>query len=517
MKTIIAKHALKALPVLLAPALIFATPVGALAEPPVSKSAAADGLRQSTPLQPNFLVILVDDLGFADVGFNGGELPTPNIDRIAKDGMRLDHFYTTAVCSPTRAGLLTGRYPHRFGIMGDVVRPWSDFGLDTNEKTLAQVLQQAGYDRRSFLGKWHLGHRQAKYHPLNFGFTSFYGQYNGAIDFFSKEREGQPDWHRDHTPVQESGYSTDLLAEEAVRIINAPAQDGKPWLMWLAFNGVHAPFQAADEDLQAVGFDASKHLLDVQPGQREAPDYGQKGRGNSIRQTSLAMIRGVDRGVGRILTALEATGQMDNTLILFLSDNGGPIADKGTQAEDIQANNGHLRGTKAQHYEGGVRVAAAISWPKGFQPRASANVGALAYVDVLPTFARLANASLPRSVDGLDVSQSLISGEAVPPRAIFIGEDYSPKINANYIGPRDPEQLQARSRSVVDGPWKLVGAELYNLDLDPSEKTDLAASHPEIVERLNKKALEFMALRTVPFERLNAANLPPVPNWRNPK
>ena len=150
--------------------------------------------------RPNFLVIVADDLGFADVGFNGARFATPNIDAIARSGMVLDHFYVSALCSPSRAGLLTGRYPHRYGIMGDTITPGSDFGLDPNEETIAAMLARAGYGRRAFIGKWHLGQRKPEYHPMNFGFTSFYGHYNGAIDYFTHKRAGEVDWHRDRSP-----------------------------------------------------------------------------------------------------------------------------------------------------------------------------------------------------------------------------------------------------------------------------------------------------------------------------
>jgi arylsulfatase B len=464
--------------------------------------------------QPNILIIVADDLGYADVGFNGASVPTPNIDRIAKMGTVLDHFYTSALCSPSRAGLLTGRYPNRYGIMGDTITPGSDFGLDPKEETIAGVLARAGYARRSFLGKWHLGHRSPLYHPMHFGFTSFYGHYNGAIDYFTHKREGEVDWHRDRSPSSDKGYSTDLLSDEAVRIIRTPSPGNKPWLMWLAYNAPHGPFQAKEEDLKAVGFDPSKPRYRGGGGGREGPGYGQAGHGNTRRQTALAMILALDRGIGRVLDALEASGQLDNTIILFTSDNGGPGV---TGAADNPSSNGPLRGWKFLHYEGGVRVAAAIAWPGGMKPRSLADVGAISYVDILPTMARLARAPLDRQLDGRDMSDALLRGvKPAGDRELFLGEDYRISAAEGERGPTDPASLLGRAAAVIVGRWKLVGDELYDIETDPYEKQNVAAAHPDIVARLKAEVAAFAALRKVPRERMNATHLPPLPLWELP-
>jgi arylsulfatase B len=478
------------------------TPAGRAAAQGVPSAAKAEA---PVAHRPNVLIIVADDLGYADVGFNGASMPTPNIDRIARSGMVLDHFYVSPICSPSRAGLLTGRYPHRYGIMGDTITPGSDFGLDPHEETIAQVLGRAGYGRRAFLGKWHLGHRSPDYHPMHFGFTSFYGHLNGAIDYFTHEREGQRDWHRDRTPSNDKGHATDLLSDEAVRIIRTPSKDGSPWMMWLAYNAPHGPLQATEEDLAAVGFDPSKPRFGEEgAGGREGASYGTRGHGNTRRQTTLALIHGMDRGIGRILAALEQTGQLDNTLILFTSDNGGPRG---------PASNGPLRGGKFLHYDGGVRVAAAMSWPAGFKPRASANIGRISYVDLLPTIAGLTGASSSRELDGQDVSDALLSGRPLGDRALFVGEDYRTPAASNERGPTDPASLLGRTASMILGKWKLVGDQLYDLDVDPYEKQDVAAQHPEIVARLKARIAHYASLRRVPRERMNATHLPPIPLW----
>lgn len=464
---------------------------------------------------PNILIIVADDLGYQDVSFNGASFATPNIDRIAHDGMVLDHFYTSALCSPSRAGLLTGRYPHRFGIMGDTITPGSDFGLDPQEDTIADVLARAGYARRSFIGKWHLGHRSLAFHPMNFGFTSFYGHYNGAIDYFTHKREGQVDWHRDYAPSADKGYSTDLLTEEAVRIIRTPSPGGKPWLMWLAYNAPHGPLQAKPEDLAAAGFDPAKPRFPHGESRREGADYGQEGRGNTRRQTAIAMIYALDRGIGQVLDALRDTRQLDNTLIVFTSDNGGPGR---TGAEDNASSNGPLRGWKFLHYEGGERVAAAIAWPARLKPRAQADIGPISYIDLLPTLAHLAGAPVSRPVDGRDVSESLLSGKpAAAEPVLFLGEDYRTPAANNERGPTDPESLRGRAAAARIGQWKLVGDELYDVVRDPSERHDVSAQHPAIVRQIKKRIAAFAALRRVPRERMNSTHLPPMSLWTLPE
>ncbi|HVI99826.1 MAG TPA: sulfatase-like hydrolase/transferase [Sphingomonas sp.] len=486
-----------------------------LSAPPTPPGSAPQQQEPAHARQPNILVIVADDLGYQDVGFNGAAFATPNIDRIARNGVVLDHFYTSALCSPSRAGLLTGRYPNRFGIMGDTVTPGSDFGLDPKEETIADVLARAGYARRSFLGKWHLGHRSRAFHPMNFGFTSFYGHYNGAIDYFTHKREGQVDWHRDYAPSADKGYSTDLLAAEATRIIRTPSPGGSPWFMWLAFNAPHGPLQAPPADLAWAGFDPSKPRFALRESKREGAGYGAQGRGNTHRQTAIAAIHALDRNIGAVLDTLRQTGQLDNTLILFTSDNGGPGR---TGGKDNAASNGPLRGWKAQHYEGGVRVAAAISWPAGLKPRPDADIGPVSYVDLLPTLAHIAGATPSRAVDGKDMSTALLSDQRpAGERTLFVGEDYRtpPKYGNRFPG--NPAMLRARAGSVIVGRWKLVGDQLFDLATDPYEKTDVAAQHADVVKQLKAQVATFSALRKVSRDRLNATHFAPIPLWTLPK
>ncbi|MCE2560018.1 MAG: sulfatase-like hydrolase/transferase [Acidobacteria bacterium] len=197
---------------------------------------------------PNIVLIVPDDLGRHDVSFHGGEIATPNIDRIAAEGVLIERFYTAPICSPTRAGLLTGRYPIRYGLMRNVISPWQDFGLNTEEVTLPEVLARAGYEHRGVFGKWHLGHISRKYHPLRRGFTESVG-HNTSIDYFTKERFGERDWFHGYEPASEEGYVTDLVAGHAVRFIDRHAGGETPFFLYVPFNAAHSPLQAKEEDL----------------------------------------------------------------------------------------------------------------------------------------------------------------------------------------------------------------------------------------------------------------------------
>jgi arylsulfatase B len=410
--------------------------------------------------KPNILIIVADDLGFADVGFNGGRIiATPNLDRLAATGLRLTDFRACPMCSPTRAGMLTGRWPSRFGIMRAVVPPWSRAGLPANENTLPELLAGAGYEQRAMIGKWHLGQARREFLPLAHGFTRFYGHYNGAIDYFTHQREGERDWHDNDRTVTEKGYATDLLGAEAVRFIrNSPAS--KPWLLYLAFNAPHSPYQAKAEDL------------------RKYSDLKQP-----ERRTYAAMVDCMDQAIGRVLGAVESRADATNTLILFFSDNGG-IPKAGSS-------NAPWRGAKLTVYEGGTRVCAAIRWPAAGLSgggRFDARVG---YIDVLPTLLAAAGVTPPDDLDGLNVLPALLGKSKVPERPWF-----------SYI-----HQSGQAHGSVHEGKWKLVAhgdffaekseaeLELYDLEADPAEKTNLAARDPDRVARLYKQFQDFGKLQ----------------------
>src|SRR5438067_685112 len=198
-------------------------------------------LAQPSAKKPHILFLLLDDLGYTDVGFNGGDIKTPHIDKLAKAGAKLSAFYVQPVCSPTRAALMTGRYPMRHGLQVGVVRPWAQYGLPLEERTLAQALRDAGY-ATAIVGKWHLGHVAPEYLPTRRGFDHQYGHYNGQIDYYTHVRDGGFDWHRDDKECRDEGYSTHLNAKEAARIIRERDKN-KPLFLYVPFNAVHAPHQ----------------------------------------------------------------------------------------------------------------------------------------------------------------------------------------------------------------------------------------------------------------------------------
>ena len=340
--------------------------------------------------RPNLLLIVADDLGCADVGFNGGKtIATPNLDRLAASGINLTDFRACPMCSPTRAGVLTGRWPLRFGLMRSVIPPWSTNGLPAQEKTLPELLAPAGYEQRGIIGKWHLGHARQEFLPLAHGFTRFYGHYNGAIDYFDHTREGELDWHDNERSVRQEGYSTDLLGAEAVRFIReAPA--GKPWFLYLPFNAPHGPFQAKAADLKKYE-------------QLKVPD----------RRAYAAMVDCLDQAIGRVLAAAEAQPGAKNTLVLFFSDNGGiPRAGSSNQP---------WRGAKLTVYEGGTRVCACIRWPAGGLTGGGDFAGRIGYIDVLPTLLSAAGVKPPGNLDGINFLPALLrKGSAARPTVVLL-------------------------------------------------------------------------------------------------
>jgi len=413
-------------------------------------------------MKPNIVLMLADDLGWNDVGYHGSEIKTPNIDRLAEQGIKLERFYVAPICSPTRAGLLTGRYPLRFGLMRAVIPPWSAHGIPPDEELLPEMLALAGYKERGIVGKWHLGHAGRVFHPLNRGFTYFYGHYNGAIDYFTHERDGELDWHLGFEPNHDKGYSTHLVAEKAVEFINR--QDGKdPFFLYVAFNAPHSPLQAPEEYLAMY------------------PELS----GN--RKAYAAVVTALDDGVGRILDALEARGLAENTVVLFLSDNGG--------APPYGGSNRPLRGGKQTVFEGGVRVPAVVRWPAGL-PGGRVVDAPLAYIDIFPTLRSLAGlaASNAKPLDGIDVSGVLRGEAARPSRSLY-----------TFWAQNGVEERLA----VWKGEWKLVytgpdvaaaaGSDIEYLHLfriarDPLEEENVASLYPDVTAELLNELKWFRSL-----------------------
>ncbi len=407
---------------------------------------------------PNIVVIVADDLGWNDVGYHGSPIRTPRLDALAREGVELDRFYVCPICTPTRAGLMTGRYPHRFGMRNTVMAPWRDYGIPADEACLPELLAEAGYERRACVGKWHLGHARRAHHPLSRGFTSFYGHYNGAIDYFTHLREGELDWHRGFESSGDEGYTTTLLADEAVRFIEA-SDDAAPFLLYLPFNAPHAPLQAEPEALEAYGF---------AEGQKRLPhrgEYGRRGRGATKRATFSAMVTALDTAIGRVLDSLEERGLADNTLVWFFSDNGGEV--------QLGGNNKPLRGAKHTVWEGGVRVPAIVRWPAKIEGgRRSTELAA--YVDVLPTLlaaAKTDDSTSHQPFDGVDLLPIFTGQAAAPDRTIYLGQN-----------------------AIVSQEWKLKDGKLFHLTDDPNETTNIADEHPKVAAELSEALKRYEAL-----------------------
>ncbi|HEX4148997.1 MAG TPA: arylsulfatase [Pirellulales bacterium] len=408
--------------------------------------------------RPNIVFVLADDLAWGDVGWHNCEIPTPNIDALAASGAKLESHYVQPVCSPTRAALVTGRYPMRLGLQVGVIRPWAQYGLALDERTLAQALHEAGYET-AICGKWHLGHFQPEYLPTHRGFDHQYGHYNGALDYFTHERDGGFDWHRDDQVCRDEGYTTDLVARECMRLIDA--RGGQPLFLYVPFNAVHSPYQATAEDLKLVG---------------EGPKKG---------QTYAAMLTALDRAVGQIVAALDKQGMRENTLIVFSSDNGGAI----------KTRNPPLRSGKATLYEGGVRVSACASWP-GHIPAGSTVTAAIHIVDWYPTLINLAGGSLAQShaIDGLDILPVLTQGAKSPHDAILLNStpnngalrmgDWKLILNGDVKEEGDAGEASPAKRG---GSKRAETVELFNLADDPYEKTNLADQQPEKVRELRAR------------------------------
>lgn len=392
--------------------------------------------------RPNIVVIVSDDQGYGDISCypHPEEISTPGMDRIAAEGARLTSGYASCpVCAPTRAGLLTGRYQQRFGFY---TAADSRAGLPATETTLADLLRESGYSTGVF-GKWHLGY-EPEFRPLRRGFETFYGFLgHGGHDYF--ELSDTTDWvrsiYRDEDPISDSGYLTRNITRSAVEFIEEN-QDG-PFFAYVPYNAVHNPLQAPD--------DYVKRFSSADP----------------KRNIYLAMLTILDEGVGEILDTLDRLGLAENTLVIFLSDNGG--------ARGTTARNGELRDYKHSVYEGGIRVPFLLRWP-GRIPAGTVSDEPVISIDVFATALSAAGvkAGGQESIDSKDIVPALTGAVDGPlHEALFW----------NWI-----DKDSDRGWATRKGRWKLLadkgGVELYDLETDLSETRNLAASRPDVVEDL---------------------------------
>lgn len=419
--------------------------------------------------RPNIVFFLIDDLGYADCGFNGGkEILTPNIDKLATNGTVLEQHYVQPVCSPTRAALMTGRYATRTGVY-TIVRPHSKWGLPLEERTLANALSEAGYTT-AITGKWHLGEFDKAYLPTSRGFQHQHGHYFGALDYFTHVRDGSHDWHHDDAELKEEGYSTHLITREAIRLINAQPKD-KPLFLYMPYNAVHGPLQVPDKYL--------------------APYGALKGP----RKQLAGMLACLDEAIGQVVDALEKTGLRDNTLIVFSSDNGGPPPGSNTPLRDF----------KGSIFEGGVRGCAFANWP-GKVPAGQRVKEPMHVIDWYPTLVKLAGGSLDQklAIDGKDV-WPMITAQAPSPHDVILSVQSPAQaalrmgdwklIQSSGIPMEDEEASKKAAKGKKKGkgkPSKYEPFMLFNLAADPSEQTNLITQEPERASTMKARLAELL-------------------------
>lgn len=492
--------------------------------------------------RPNIVLIMADDMGYSDIGSFGSEIPTPNLDRLAAKGVRFTQFYNGARCCPTRASLITGLFPHQTGIghmTEDPENPtaddWGTFGyhgyLNRNNVTMAEVLSAAGY-HTYMAGKWHLGMHGEEKWPLQRGFEKYYGILAGATSYF-KPQGGRGLWHNNTKlpPPQGNYYTTDAFTDSAIAFVNQQ-QDSKPFFLYLAFNAPHWPLQAKEEDIKkfeglyAKGWDEIRKERYTRQLQTGIVDTSIKlsQRDPSVRAWDAltpaeqkdvayrmavyaAQVSSIDQNVGKLLETLKKKGQLDNTLIIFLSDNGAcpePYKELGGGKQEdtnnpdsswaisygmgwANASNTPFRRWKRETEEGGISAPFIIYWPKGIdKSRENTIVKTPSYlIDIMPTFIEVAKASYPKEYKGNSIFP--ITGRSLAP--VFKGNMLSEHPYMYW----EHEGWQA----IRKGNWKAVKDNksdvwnLYNLTNDKSEEHDVAAQHPDVLKELVTKWTEW--------------------------
>jgi arylsulfatase A-like enzyme len=430
---------------------------------PLSSGAAQSNARGRT--EPNVVLILMDDLGYGDIGSYGvNDAKTPNLDRLAREGVRFTDAYANGPnCSPTRAGLISGQYQQRYGIEWPLGAVPDDTarGLPATGATLPALLKKNGY-ATGLIGKWHLGFKQ-EFGPNAHGFDEFFGFLSGAVGYYSHQRgDGSSDLYENTKPVEVPGYLTDEITRRAVRFVESHSTH--PFFLEVAYNAVHWPFEVPD-------LPASSHHGPPQPTAAgdlslyQGPTVGLAAtRGDYVR-----MLERADKGVGEILAALEQRGLARNTVVIFTNDNGG----------EWLSRNAPLRNRKSTLWEGGLRVPLIIRWP-GHLPANTTSAQVAITMDLTASILAVTGTTIPSTVklDGLNLFPSLSRRSPVVERHLF------------WRIKRPREQ-----RAVRSGRWKLVQDRndfyLFDLSVDPGERNDLTAVHPELVRRLNAEIDEW--------------------------
>ncbi len=461
--------------------------------------------------KPNIIIMLADDLGWNDVGYHDGDIDTPSLDKLAAEGMQLDRFYTSPICSPTRAALMTGRDPIRLGVAYAVILPWQSNGIHPDEHFMPQSFKAAGY-QTAMVGKWHLGHAQQTYHPNERGFEHFYGHLHTEVGFYPPfSNQGGKDFQVNGKSIdfkgkREDGYETFLLAKEVHRYIKERDKD-KPFFIYMPFIAPHTPLDAP-QDLQDKYKDINTDLESSRSEKTERTRRNAKLIGfGSARPMYAAVVDGMDQAIGQVLDTLDEEGLTDNTIVLFFSDNGGAAYSYGG------ADNVPLRGGKGETYEGGIRVVSLIRWP-GKIPAGKKMNQIMTVMDVFPTLAEATGVKPKNSFDfdGKSLWQSIHKGKKAPRKEYvffasetpIFGQFNTTAFNDEWKLIQEIEQDQLETKLVQ---------QLFKISEDPYEYNDLSKEHPEIVEKLAKKVRDWRALYPISGTR---SELMPPPGWRAP-
>lgn len=430
--------------------------------------------------RPNILMIFTDDQGWNDVGCYGSEIPTPNIDSLAREGIKLNQFYAaSSICTPSRFGLLTGRFPTRshdqlLNALMFLTAEDLDRGIRPDETTYVQQLKESGY-ATALIGKWHLGHGDKKFWPTEYGFDSFFGHTGGCVDFFTLHYGTKPDWYRDdkliyaEVPNVET-YATDVITEEALQFLQGHASDNRPFYLHVAFN---APHFGKEGD-----FDTGKTTNTMQPKPADL-ERVPKSVLDPLRRSFAAKVIGMDDAIGRLLQKLDDLRLRENTLVIFMTDHGGD--------PEYGGDNRPLRGGKATLFEGGLRVPCLVRWP-GKIPKAIESDAVTCAIDIFPTLCSVAGIS--------DRSSATVDGQNLWP--ILLGQSAG-KSRTLIWQTADHAELERKSwLALRAGDWKLVDTPtdapmLFDLSSDPNEQHDLSETQPDQVRELVEVADKMIA------------------------
>lgn len=455
-----------------------------VSEVKTDKSLTTNTLSANSQL-PNIVILLADDLGWADLSYRGSDIQTPNIDSLAKEGLTLNRFYSMPICTPTRSALMTGRDPMRLGTVYAGFQPWQNGGVSPEEHFMPETFQAAGY-QTAMIGKWHLGHTTEPLLPNSRGFDYFFGHLNTQIDYYDYTVAGGYDLQVNGLSFKGSNqYATDLHAEEAVKFIKEIRDTERPFFMYVPFLSPHAPMQAPIE-----------------------LENKYKSRSNRPfpKRTYAAMVDSLDQAIGDILQSLEEEGLENNTLVFFFSDNGGLKA--------FGADNSPFKGGKLETFEGGIRVNALMKWPGRITGGSRTN-NVVSVLDVYPTLSDLVNIPMlnKKPLDGQSRLGAIInSGQDLRNGDLYFASN-SPIFNKYHL-------------AVLEEKWKLVqiidhksqSTEidnfLFDIISDPGEEKNLVKDYPSRVKNMSEKIRKWRSNH--PINGVRVA-LSPHPGWRAPK